>query len=181
MVSQLTVSERQLACWILAALMFVGLVMAAVDPHGTFGTHGFITMIFSGALFFYVLGKTLDPEPSPDRLAHYYDDPGKVGVVLAMFWGVVGMGIGDWVAWLMAYPEWTFVDSAWASYGRLRPLHTSGVIFGFGGNALIATSFHVVQRTSRARLADQLSPWFVLIGYNLFCIIAGTGYLMGVT
>jgi cytochrome c oxidase cbb3-type subunit 1 len=52
----------------------------------------------------------------------------------------------------------------------LRPVHTSGVIFGFGGNALIATSFHVLQRTSRARLPDQFSPWFVLIGYNLFCI-----------
>ena len=55
------------------------------------------------------------------------------------------------------------------------------MIFGFGGNALIATSFHVVQRTSRARLAGQISPWFVLFGYNLFCVLAVTGYLMGVT
>ena len=55
------------------------------------------------------------------------------------------------------------------------------MIFGFGGNALIATSFHVVQRTSRARLAGQLSPWFVLFGYNLFCVLAVSGYLMGVT
>ena len=70
---------------------------------------------------------------------------------------------------------------AWASFGRLRPVHTTGVIFGFGGNALIATSFHVVQRTSRARLPGQVSPWFVLLGYNLFCILAVTGYLMGVT
>ena len=60
-------------------------------------------------------------------------------------------------------------------------MHTSGVIFGFGGNALIATSFHVMQRTSRARLPGQLSPWFVLLGFNLFCVIAASGYLMGVT
>jgi cbb3-type cytochrome oxidase subunit 1 len=39
----------------------------------------------------------------------------------------------------------------------------------------------VLQRTSRARLPDQLSPWFVLIGYNLFCVIAVTGYMMGIT
>ena len=70
---------------------------------------------------------------------------------------------------------------AWSSFGRLRPTHTSGVIFGFGGNALIATSFHVVQRTSRARLAGQISPWFVLLGYNLFCVLAVSGYLLGVT
>jgi cytochrome c oxidase cbb3-type subunit 1 len=85
------------------------------------------------------------------------------------------------VASLLAWPELTFVDSAWASFGRLRPVHTSGVIFGFGGNALIATSFHVLQRTCRARLPDQFSPWFVLIGYNLFCLVAATGYLMGMT
>jgi cytochrome c oxidase cbb3-type subunit 1 len=55
------------------------------------------------------------------------------------------------------------------------------VIFGFGGNALIATSLYVLQRTSRARLPDQLSPWFVVFGYNLFCVLAVTGYLMGIT
>ena len=60
-------------------------------------------------------------------------------------------------------------------------MHTTGVIFGFGGNALIATSFYVLQRTSRARLPDQLSPWFVLFGYNLFCVLAVTGYMMGIT
>src|SRR3546814_17992200 len=72
-------------------------------------------------------------------------------------------------------------DAAWASFGRLRPAHTTGVIFGFGGNVLIATSYHVVQRTSRARLPGQLSPWFVLIGYNLFCVVAMAGYFAGIT
>jgi cytochrome c oxidase cbb3-type subunit 1 len=67
-------------------------------------------------------------------------------------------------------------------FGRLRPLHTSAVIFAFGGNVLIATSFYVVQRTCRARrLAGDLAPWFVLLGYNFFIVIAGTGYLLGIT
>src|SRR5699024_8777055 len=47
--------------------------------------------------------------------------------------------------------------------------------------ALIATSFHVLQRTSRARLADSVSPWFVLIGYNLFCLWSVSGMAMGST
>ena len=55
------------------------------------------------------------------------------------------------------------------------------MIFGFGGNALIATSFHIMQRTCRARMPDQITPWFVLLGFNLFCIVAASGYLMGVT
>ena len=95
----------------------------------------------------------------------------KSGIILAMGWAVFGLFVGDWVAWLLVYPELTF-DAAWSSLGRLRPVHTTAVIFGFGGNALIATSLYVLQRTSRARLPDQLSPWFVLLGYNLFCVIS---------
>ena len=58
---------------------------------------------------------------------------------------------------------------------------TLGVIFAFGGNALLATSLYVVQRTCHARLAGRWSPWFVVWGYQLFIAIAGTGYLLGIT
>ena len=97
-----------------------------------------------------------------------------------MIWAAFGLFIGDWVAWQLAYPSLNF-EAGWTSFGRLRPVHTTGVIFGFGGNALIATSYYVMQRTSRARIPDQLSPLFVLFGYNLFCLLAVTGYMMGVT
>lgn len=147
---------------------------------GHFATHGFIVMILSIAVMFVLGSGFYEPEPSPDRLQHYYDDPTKVGIFLAMAWAMVGMFMGVWVATLLAFPDLTF-DAAWSSFGRLRPIHTTGVIFGFGGNALIATSFHVMQRTCRARLPDQLSPWFVLLGYNLFCILAVSGFLIGIT
>jgi len=99
---------------------------------------------------------------------------------MAMVWAIFAMFIGDWVAWLLAYPDIT-IPAPWASFGRIRPIHTTGIIFGFGGNALIATSFHVMQRTTRNRLPDQLSPWFVLVGYNLFCLLAVSGYFIGIT
>ena len=180
MVAQLTSAERQLAIAILIVLAFCGLAMAGAGQGDPLGFHGLIVMIAAIGLVFVVLAGYFTPEPATERLTRYYDDPTRAGVVLAMVWAVIGMFVGDWVAWLLAYPELTF-DAAWASFGRLRPVHTTGVIFGFGGNALIVTSFHVMQRTSRARLPDQLSPWFVLIGYNLFCVLAVTGYLAGVT
>src|SRR3546814_8300354 len=113
------------------------------------------------------------PDPAEGRLAHYYDDPIKVGIVLAMVWAVFAMFIGVWVALLLAYPEMTF-DAAWSSFGRLRPAHTTGVIFGFGGNALIATSFHVMQRTSRARMRSEEHTSelqsLMRISYAVFCL-----------
>jgi cytochrome c oxidase cbb3-type subunit 1 len=180
MIGQLTLGERRLALLILMALAAFGLAFAWAGQDDPIGVHGWVILAAAIAGVFWVLSGYFEPEPAADRGDSYYDDPIKVGIVLSMIWGVAGFFIGDWVAWLLAYPDLTF-DAAWSSWGRLRPLHTSGVIFGFGGNALIATSFYVMQRTSRARLPDQLSPWFVLLGYNLFCVLAGSGYLLGIT
>ena len=180
MVSELTIAERERAMAITGLLAVVGLIMALGGSGDSLGTHGFIVMLSGIGLLFVVMAGYYAPEPGEARLRNYYDSPSKAGIVIAMVWAVFAMFIGDWVAWLLAYPELTF-DAAWASFGRLRPVHTTGVIFGFGGNALIATSFHVMQRTSRARMPDQLSPWFVLIGYNLFCLLAVSGYFIGIT
>ncbi|WP_180941954.1 cytochrome-c oxidase, cbb3-type subunit I [Sinorhizobium mexicanum] len=177
---QLTSGERRSAATILIAMAIVGLAMAAAGRDDTLGIHGAIVFLYSLVLLFLVLSVIFEPEPEPSRLSQYYDDPSKVGIVLTMIWAIFGMGVGAWVAAQLAWPELAF-DAAWSSFGRLRPAHTNGVLFGFGGNALIATSFHVLQRTSRARLADQLSPWFVVFGYNLFCILAVSGYFLGIT
>ena len=104
----------------------------------------------------------------------------KAFVIAAMFWGIAGFLVGDLIAWQLAFPALNF-DWPYTTFSRLRPLHTSAVIFAFGGNVLIGTSFYVVQRTCRVRLAGYWSPWFVFWGYNLFIVIAGTGYLFGVT
>ena len=97
-----------------------------------------------------------------------------------MFWGIAGFLVGLWAALELAWPALNF-DLPWFSFGRIRPLHTSAVIFAFGGNVLIGTSFYVVQKTCRVRIAGELAPWFVVLGYNFFIVIAGTGYLLGVT
>lgn len=180
MMSNLTVQERATAMLIATAAGVVGLLMATAGRGDAMGVHGWIVMIFAAAMFAIVADKLEAPEPTEDRAASYYDDPTRVGILIALFWAVVGMGMGVWVASQLAWPDLRF-DAAWSSFGRLRPVHTSGVIFGFGGNALIATSFHIMQRTSRARMPNQVLPWFVLMAYNLFCIIAASGYLMGIT
>jgi hypothetical protein len=106
--------------------------------------------------------------------------PVKFATVAAMFWGIAGFTVGLYIASELAFPILN-LDLPWTTFGRLRPLHTSAVIFAFGGNVLIGTSFYVVQRTCRARLAGDLAPWFVVLGYIFFILIAGTGYLLGIT
>ncbi|MBX3088334.1 MAG: cytochrome-c oxidase, cbb3-type subunit I [Cryobacterium sp.] len=180
MLAQLTRAERERGLLISGAVALCGLVMAVLGRNDPIGIHGAIVILAGLFCAFAIIAKFYAPEPPASRLESYYDDPTKAGIVLSMTWAVVGLSFGDWVAWLLVYPELTF-DAPWASFGRIRPVHTTSVIFGFGGNALIATSLYVLQRTSRARLPDQLSPWFVLAGYNLFCVLAVSGYLMGIT
>ena len=180
MVKQLSPSELAGAIFIALGVTLAGIVMAVSGGSDPLGIHGMMIALYAGALLLVLFTASSGPEPTEDRQASYYDDPIKVGIALAMVWAVFGMFMGVWVAAQLAWPDLAF-DAAWSSFGRLRPAHTTGVIFGFGGNALIATSFHVVQRTSRARLAGQISPWFVIFGYNLFCLLAVSGYFMGVT
>jgi cytochrome c oxidase cbb3-type subunit 1 len=182
MIAQLTVIERQRAMLISLAIAILGGLIIIAGRDDVMGIHGALIFLACTLVIFRIGRSYYAPEPSADRLAYYYyyDDPSKIGIVLAMVWAVVGLTVGDWVAWQLVDPDLTF-GMGWSSFGRLRPVHTTSVIFGFGGNALIATSFYVLQRTSRARLPDQVTPWFVLFGYNLFCLLAVTGYLMGIT
>ncbi len=180
MISQLTRDERSSAMILCTILVIFGGVLGIAGRDDVLGFHGALLAACGIGLLFMIMNRYHDAEPDPDGIKKYYDDPTKVGVIVSMIWLVFATFIGDWVAWLLVFPEATF-DAGWASFGRLRPVHTTGVIFGFGGNALIATSFHVLQRTSRARLSDNISPWVVIIGFNLFCLMAVTGYMFGIT
>ncbi|SEN56041.1 cytochrome c oxidase, cbb3-type, subunit I [Loktanella fryxellensis] len=180
MVTNLTSTERARGLAIAGAGVLTGLAIALVGRDDPMAMHGWIILLFCGVLSF-VIGDTLfDAEPVEDRSLSYSDDPSKVGILLALVWAVVGMGMGVWVASQSTRPDLRF-DAAWSGFGRTRQLHTSGVIFGFGGIALIATSYHIMQRTSRARMPDQVSPWFVVLGFIRFCAVAASGCPIGVT
>ena len=115
----------------------------------------------------------------PDQ-GRYDDDMIRWGVIATIFWGLAGFLAGLYIALQLAFPALN-LGIEYTSFGRLRPLHTSAVIFAFGGNALIATSFYVVQRTCRARLAFPTMARFVFWGYQMFIVLAATGNLMGIT
>jgi len=115
------------------------------------------------------------------RSTDYVEDVIRWLVIATIFWGVVGFTAGTFIAFQLAYPELNF-GPAWLNFGRLRPVHTSAVIFAFGGNALIATSLYVVQRTCRQRLfGGTYLAMFIFFGYQLFIVLAASGYLLGIT
>ncbi|MCA8886953.1 MAG: hypothetical protein KDA35_10015, partial [Hyphomonadaceae bacterium] len=132
--SELTSGQRQAALIFLALVACVGLFVAGFGGADPIAAHGWLVLGVALISAFAVLTRFHDPEPVADRSGSYYDAPVKAGIILAMVWAVLAMFVGDWVAWLLVDPELTFSEP-WASFGRLRPVHTTGVIFGFGGNA----------------------------------------------
>lgn len=100
--------------------------------------------------------------------------------IAAVIWGVVGMLVGCWIAAQLAWPE-LGEGIEWLSYGRLRPLHTNAVIFAFGGCALFATSYYVVQRTCNVRLISDKLAAFHFWGWQLVIVAAAITLPLGYT
>ncbi|WP_374374609.1 cytochrome-c oxidase, cbb3-type subunit I [Dongia sp.] len=105
----------------------------------------------------------------------------KLFTLATVFWGVIAFTVGTLIAFQLAFPVLNF-GLEWTTFGRLRPVHTSAAIFAFGGSALLGTSLYVVQRTCRARLwgGDALAE-FLFWGYQLFIVLAASGYVLGIT
>ena len=162
---------------------FLALLAAGFAQDSLFQAHAWVLFLVL-AISTIVLLRRVEFAPAgamqaaPDT-SGYMDDVIRFGVVATLFWGIAGFLVGVLIAAQLAWPELNI--EPWFNFGRLRPLHTSAVIFAFGGNALLATSFHVVQRTTRARLFGGNLAWFVFWGYQLFIVMAATGYLLGVT
>ncbi len=100
--------------------------------------------------------------------------------IMTIVWGIVGMAVGVFIAAQLVWPALNF-DIAWLTYGRLRPLHTNAVIFAFGGCALFATSYYVVQRTCHVRLISDKLAAFTFWGWQLVIVSAAITLPLGFT
>ena len=98
--------------------------------------------------------------------------------VMTIIWGIVGMLVGVVIAAQMAWPVLNF-DVPWLTFGRLRPLHTNAVIFAFGGSALFATSYYIVQRTCHTRLFAPGLAAFTFWGWQLVILLAAVSLPLG--
>ncbi|ARS28906.1 cytochrome-c oxidase, cbb3-type subunit I [Sphingomonas sp. KC8] len=166
-------------------ISFLAMAAAALAVDGGFAVQMAIVAAAALAALVWTL-RTADyeamaglarPKPAPTG---YDDEIIRWGVIATMAWGIVGFLAGLYIALQLAFPALN-LGLEYTTFGRLRPLHTSAVIFAFGGNALIATSFWVVQRTCRARLAFPGLARFTFWGYQLFIVLAASGYLLGIT
>ncbi|WP_299308137.1 cytochrome-c oxidase, cbb3-type subunit I [uncultured Croceicoccus sp.] len=172
------------------AILWFAILLMSIIVAATAADHGFavqagivalvaLVLMMMSATRFDPVGRARGFFRMPEGASRYDDDVIRWGVIATMFWGIVGFLVGVFIAAQLAFPQLNF--EPYLNFGRVRPLHTSAVIFAFGGNALIATSFYVVQRTCRAQLAFPALARFVFWGYQMFIVLAASGYLLGIT
>jgi cytochrome c oxidase cbb3-type subunit 1 len=100
--------------------------------------------------------------------------------IMTIVWGVIGMSLGVFIASELIWPGLS-LDLPWLTFSRLRPLHTNAVIFAFGGSALFATSYYVVQRTCKTRLFSDRLAAFTFWGWQLVIVLAVITLPLGYT
>jgi cytochrome c oxidase cbb3-type subunit I len=121
---------------------------------------------------------TLDPAMKIPVV--YNDAVVRRFAIMTVIWGIVGMLVGVVIAAELIWPNLNF-GLAFLSYGRLRPLHTNAVIFAFGGSALFASSYHIVQRTCHVRLFSDKLANFTFWGWQLVIVLAAVTLPLGIT
>ena len=169
-----------------SAIAFLCLIAAAKAVDTPFAFHASLGAAASLGAVFAIFNRYFDrpyalPPEEINGRPNYNLGPIKFAAAISVFWGIAGFTVGLLIARQLRLASAQFrpaVDQFRPAAARCIHLRS---IFAFGGNVLIATSFYVVQKTCRVRLAGDLAPWFVVLGYNFFILIAGTGYLLGVT
>ena len=158
-----------------AALLAISVVGAFLAILGAGLTHDPMfrlqigTIALAGVIAAFALNAGLAGGTLQDHPDQYSDNVVKAGVIATMFWAAAGLLVGVIIAAQLSWPTiFYFPELGFLNFGRLRPLHTSAVILSCSAPA-------------STRLAGGMWPWFVFWGYQLFIVMAATGYLMGAT
>jgi cytochrome c oxidase cbb3-type subunit 1 len=120
------------------------------------------------------------PNASTAPPIHFDDEVVRRFALTTVLWGIVGMAVGVFLAAQLLWPALNF-DVPWLTYSRLRPLHTNAVIFAFGGSALFATSYYVVQRTCHTGLFLPKLAMFTFWGWQVVILSAAITLPLGIT
>jgi len=120
------------------------------------------------------------PAARASAAVEYNDKVVRQFALMTVVWGIVGMAVGALIAAELIWPDLS-LGLPWLSYGRLRPLHTNAVIFAFGGSALFATSYYVVQRTCHVRLFSDALATFTFWGWQVVIVLAAVTLPLGIT
>ncbi|MDZ7716811.1 MAG: cbb3-type cytochrome c oxidase subunit I [Balneolaceae bacterium] len=113
----------------------------------------------------------IDTDKKSTKLIFWY-------VACSAFWLVFGTLVGEYLGLKFVWPE---LDSlSWLSFGRLRPVHTNVVFWGYTSLSMIALALYIVPRTSQQRLYSYRLGWVALAFMNIAVLEGVISLMMGI-
>jgi cytochrome c oxidase cbb3-type subunit 1 len=97
----------------------------------------------------------------------------------AVFWLIVGLLVGLWIAAEMLFPKLNLAP--WLSFGRLRVVHTNGLIYGFTLAGIFACSYYMLEKLTRTSLAFPRLARAHLYLFNAAVLLAAVSLFAGIS
>lgn len=110
-------------------------------------------------------------DPSLSRLIIWF-------LITATFWLVFGTSIGEYLGIKFVAPD---IDHAsWLSFGRLRPVHTNAVFWGWTSLAMLGLAYYVVPRVGNVQIASLKLGWWTLYLINASVVLGSLALMAGI-
>lgn len=93
----------------------------------------------------------------------------------AAFWLLFGTTVGEYIGIKFVAPDTDQIS--WLSFGRLRPVHTNAVFWGWASLGMLGLGFYIVPMVSNTALASIKKGWYALYLINA-SVILGSIFLM---
>ncbi|HEY8688624.1 MAG TPA: cbb3-type cytochrome c oxidase subunit I [Chitinophagaceae bacterium] len=93
----------------------------------------------------------------------------------ATFWLLFGTTIGEYLGIKFVAPDVDHIS--WLSFGRLRPVHTNVVFWGWASLGMLGLGYYIVPTVSNTSLRSMKQGWYTLILINA-SVVLGTICLM---
>ncbi|MBZ0247218.1 MAG: cbb3-type cytochrome c oxidase subunit I [Cyclobacteriaceae bacterium] len=94
------------------------------------------------------------------------------------FWLVFGTLVGQYVGMKFVWPDMDHI--AWLSFGRLRPVHTNTVFWGWASMAMIGLGYFVIARTSNTTIHSYRWAWVGWWMLNVSVLLGNIFLMMGI-
>ncbi|MGV3763680.1 cbb3-type cytochrome c oxidase subunit I [Parapedobacter sp.] len=99
-------------------------------------------------------------------------------LVAATCWLLFGTTVGQYLGIKFVAPDADQVS--WLSFGRLRPVHTNAVFWGWASLAMIGLGYYVVPRVSNVAIASLKMGWYSFYLINAAVILGSLSLMAGI-
>lgn len=99
-------------------------------------------------------------------------------LIAATCWLLFGTTVGQYLGIKFVAPDADQVS--WLSFGRLRPVHTNAVFWGWASLAMIGLGYYVVPRVSNVAIASLKMGWYSFYLINAAVILGSLSLMAGI-